>query len=137
MNRLLSIYLAATIFVCPLYCRFTQCEADAADGAAPVCSCCHRSHSQGTPAKIPSAPEPQPSNSGGSCQCICGGALVDIVHSHIADVDTSWWLPVAIMSPRVVHLNEMPFDRFCAVPWPDDGVNVGRSLCCLYSTLLC
>src|SRR5262245_36254606 len=125
MNRLISVYLAATIFVCPLYCRFTQCKADAADGAEPVCSCCHGGHSHGAPAKDPSAPEPQPSDSGGSCQCICGGAVVDHASANVADLDMSWWLPVAIISPWAVNSNEMAFDRFCAAPWPDDGMNAG------------
>jgi hypothetical protein len=136
MNRLLSVYLAATIFVCPLYCRFAQCKA-AADGAEPVCSCCHRHGAPVSPEQLPSSPEPQPSDSGGSCQCICGGAVVDDVRLDVLALDTSWWLTVAFISPQAVHSNEMPFDRFCAAPWPDDGTNAGRFLCCLYSTLLC
>jgi hypothetical protein len=136
MNRVLSLYLAATIFACPLYCWFAKCGA-AVEGTTPVCSCCHGGGSHGTPANAPTAPGPQPSDSGGSCQCICGGAVVDHANANVADIDTSWWLPVAIISPRVAHTNEMPFDCFCRAPWPDDGMNVGRSLCCLYSTLLC
>jgi hypothetical protein len=63
--------------------------------------------------------------------------VVDAAGSHVPDLDTSWWSPVAIISPRVARSNEMPFDLFYAAPWPDDGMNTGRSLCCLYSTLLC
>jgi hypothetical protein len=136
MNRVLSLYLAATIFFCPLNCRFKQCKADAAEGTAPICSCCHGGHSQGTTPKTPSAPQPRPSDSGGSCQCICGGAVVDHVSANVANLDTSWWLPVAIISSCEFHSNET-FDRFRRAPWPDDGTNTGRSLCCLYSMLLC
>jgi hypothetical protein len=136
MVRVLSVYLAATIFVCPLYCRFTQCSV-AAEGTAPICSCCHRHGLPVAPAEHPSAPEPRPCDSGGSCQCICGGAVVDAAGSLVPDLDTSWWSPVAIILPRLAHSNEMPFDLFCAALWPDDGMNTGRSLCCLYSTLQC
>jgi hypothetical protein len=50
----------------------------------------------------------------------------------------SFSLPVAVLTPTALAvLQETQSDRFGAPPWADDGSNLGRTLCCLYSTLLC
>ncbi|HJQ78856.1 MAG TPA: hypothetical protein VJ828_02820 [Lacipirellulaceae bacterium] len=137
MPRLLSIYLAATILTCPLVCRFGQCSAAAGESQRiGCCSCCHGCAPQSSE-NHPAAPERGSSDPTGSCQCICGGAVVDDAGSVIAQLDTSWWSPVAIILPHSIDADSIEFDGFCAAPWPDIGMNPGRALCCLYSTLLC
>src|SRR5688572_12235602 len=99
MTRLLSLYLAATILACPLLCRFGPCSV-AADGVESVggCCCCHGGGSPSSDQQ-PTSPERRSSDSGGSCQCICGGAVVDDAGSNVGGVDTSWWSPVATLAP--------------------------------------
>jgi hypothetical protein len=63
--------------------------------------------------------------------------VVDDAGFNIDALDTSWWVPVAIEAPQLVDSHQAEFNRSCAAPWPDDGMNAGRALCCLYSTLLC
>ncbi len=58
--------------------------------------------------------------------------------AYDAALDSTWSLPVAIMSPVLsTNLQEIQFNRFCTVPWPDEGANHGRVLCYLFSTLQC
>ena len=137
MVRLLSVYLAATILACPLLCQPGQCSAadDGADSGRRCC-CCHGSGSQ-SPEEQPTAPERRSSDSGGCCQCICGGAVVGDAGAVIAEVDTSWWSPVAILIPVRISPQSAQFDWLRAAPWPDDDMNVGRALRCRYGTLLC
>jgi hypothetical protein len=138
MRATLSIYLAATIFACPLLCNWGVYSAASQGAEAVRCPCCaHAAEMPSSSHENPSSQDGPSPRSGGSCQCICGGAVVDEAESNVAELDTSCWLPVAIMLPSVIDFSQSPFDRFCAAPWPDDGVNVGRALCCLYSTLLC
>jgi hypothetical protein len=114
------------------------CSAAPQGAEAVGCPCC--AHGAKMPSSSHENPSPQGGRSpqsGGACQCICGGAVVDEAGLNVAELDASCWLPVAIILPSVIDSNQSPFDRFSAAPWPDDGVNVGRSLCCLYSTLLC
>jgi hypothetical protein len=136
MSRVLCVYLAATIFACPLFCQLGQCGA-AAEGVESICSgCCHGGGPISSEEQ-PSAPERDSSDEGGSCQCICGGAVVDGAAQSVAVLDTSWWSPVAIILPQIADSQQGQLDRFSGSPWPDDGMNAGRVLCCLYSTLLC
>ncbi len=53
-------------------------------------------------------------------------------------LDATWSLPVVDLVPAVLSdLQEVRFSQFLTTPWPDDGVNRGRAVCCLFSTLLC
>lgn len=137
MTRVISVYLTATILACPLFCGFAECGAPA-DGSQRIgcCSCCHGCAPQSSE-NHPTAPERDSSDPAGSCQCICGGAVVDDAGSVVAPLDTSWWSPVAIILPHSIRADSLELEGFCAAPWPDIGMNLGRELCCLYSRFLC
>jgi hypothetical protein len=134
MSRVLRVYLTAAILACPLLCRFTESSAAAGGSQGVGCSCCQGS---GRQSSEDGAPERRSSNPGGSCQCICGGAVVDDAAVAVAELDTSWWSPVAIIRLHSLSSVSIELDRFGAAPWPDIGMNPGRALCCLYSMLLC
>ena len=135
MSRVLSVYLAATILVCPLFCHVAQCSVTA-EGVESVRGCCCGNGAGSPLEEQPTAPERRSSDSGGCCQCICGGAVVDAAAADIAGVDTGWWSPVVILMPGV-SFQKAQFDWSCAALWSDDDMNTGRAVCCLYCTLLC
>jgi len=132
-----SVLLATSVFACPLICYSGHAVARA--GGKPVASCCCHSAANAPPAGDHSRGNPSRSQ-GPKCGCqgICGGAVVENDTAHNLTLDTTWSLPVAVIAPLLLaRLEETRFNRFCATPWPDDGMNRGRALCCLYCTFLC
>jgi hypothetical protein len=62
---------------------------------------------------------------------------VDDAGLHDVAFDWSWSLPLAVVEPTAVQLQELRFDGFSRAPWPDVGLSAGRAICCLYSTYQC
>ena len=77
------------------------------------------------------------SNGGHSCQCICGGAVVDDAGSQFTGIDMSWSLPLAVVAPQLGYVAAIPCCQVVVAPWPDVGMNRGRAICCLCSTYQC
>jgi hypothetical protein len=110
---------------------------DRAGGKLAGCSC-RQAAGTCSSSERHSCPSPAPSeNPGDSCQCICGGAVIDDAGVHELKIETNWSLLAAVVEPVLVQADVLRVLRLATPPWPDDGVNVGRALCCLYSTLLC
>jgi hypothetical protein len=62
--------------------------------------------------------------------------MVDATAQDIG-FDASLPMPVVNLAVSSAQGHDNYFLRFRTTPWPDDGMNIGRALCCLYSTLLC
>jgi hypothetical protein len=78
-----------------------------------------------------------PCGSDEKCGCICDGAVVADAAAYDLSLDKSWSAPVVDVQPRMTHCCGAQNERFAPAAWPDDGQNVGRTLCRLYSTFLC
>jgi hypothetical protein len=131
LSRAISIFLIATILNCPLYCSWSA-GGVGAEGKACCRGCCH-------PSSQPASGERScpARDSGKCCQCICGGAVIGDAATLDIGFDASLSLPVVDLAVTSVLSQVSNLPRIRTTPWPDDGVNVGRALCCLYSTLLC
>lgn len=133
LSRLFSLLLVAFLSLCPLFCNAGPSRgSDKHVG----CGCCHSAAGHG-PSKHSCPGRDSSGGAGKGCQCICGGAVVTNVAEIPSAIDTSFSIPVAEseLLPRIV--DAVTADHFVTAPWPDDGVNVGRTKCCLFSTLLC
>ena len=55
------------------------------------------------------------------------------------NLDAGWSLPIAIVDALLpAQLAATQWENFSTPPpWPNVGMNPGRALCYLYSTLLC
>ena len=131
--------MIGSVIACPLVCHADQGSARA--GFAGGASCCDRCRADrvANPAAEQSLPRHDPSpDSGKPCQCLCGGAIVEIADTPTVIIDTSWSQPCIVVAPLLLaHTHETSFRQFSAVPWPDIGMNPGRALRCLFSTFLC
>ena len=134
-KTLLSIALATTIFACPLLCRTSASVRVTAASPGGCCSCCH-SHQEQSPADN-APPSNQDKGSSGCCQCICGGALLDVDGSHVAGVDVTFWAPVAIVEPLAAQAIAARLNASGGALQRSDGMNPGRALRCLFMTFLC
>ncbi len=137
MKSAISLLLVASVFACPLICHVGH-AASRANGKSVAGCCCHGA-TDTMPAGDRSPGVPSRSHgSDGCCQGICGGAVMGNFATYNAALDLTWVLPFAVVEPVLLTtLQETHADRFCTAPWPDDGTNRGRELCCLFSTLLC
>jgi hypothetical protein len=133
LSRAFSILLITAIFNCPLCCSWGAGSVRSGDTAKTHCrGCCH------SPAKSESGEQSCPLREPGKCcQCICGGAIVGDAVAQDIGFDASLPMPVANRAVVSVPAQYIEFLRIRTTPWPDDGVNVGRAMCCLYSTFLC
>jgi hypothetical protein len=136
MQRTVSIYLMLSLLACPVLCAGGRELKSAASQAGPhTCSCC--GDESPTSPDHSGAPDGSPAKSGRSCQCICGGAIAGDTNAHVLAFDWSWSLPVAVIEPAVAQLLEESQLRLTTAPWPDVGLNHGRALCYLFSTMQC
>lgn len=129
------LVLAATIVVCPLLCwsRAPGCSAQA---VAKSCCCGDCGRNASAPANS-CDPRPEPGDEPAkSCQCVCGGAIVE---EQSAATDAS--APSQdLLTPTVLSASAAlePLPRWLAhPPLSDGGENLGRSLRCLHQSLLC
>jgi hypothetical protein len=135
LSRLLSLTLVVAVLDCPMLCGpATTVRAD--DSSAAGCSgCCHH-HQAPAPAEEDSAPAAPTHDGDAVCQCICNGAVVDHAAVQPVGVDLDNWAPVAV-TPSLVTTSSGRLSLLQAVHQPDDGMNPGRALRCLYMTYLC
>jgi len=138
LNRSIGILLSATIVACPFFCNLGNGGAVSArdESGAGACDCC-RTSGKPAPADEQSCPARDSSPASGDCRCICGGAVVEDVALPDIGVDTSCTLPAPIVDSLPAPVQEARFRACGANPWPDDGTNPGRALCCLYNTYQC
>ena len=133
MKSALSFLVAVSVLSCPLICH----SGHAVAGDKHAASCCDHCSSNSTPDNSPNAPA-SPHQSEGCPQGICNGAIMNHGATYAVALDNVWSLPVAVIEPTLTTvLQACRFARLAAAPCPDDGLNRGRALCCLYSTLLC
>jgi hypothetical protein len=130
-HRALNILLAVGIFTCPLVCRGGGrcCGNEHATLEHVCCEECganpaHPDRDRGDNR------ESEPSD---CCQCICGGAVVEITMLQL-DLDVCEWItpvPIQALDPTI----EPPFEFVGALP--DDDMNPGRALRCRIMSFLC
>lgn len=138
LHRATAILLTATVLACPLVCDSGLASVRGDDsGGARCCECCRVHESRSSTGKHSCPTHDSSPGSGGSCQCLCNGALVGDVVANTVTIDTSWSLPVAIIDSLLVDIQIAGFNSFLAAPWPDVGIYSGREMCCLYCTLQC
>jgi hypothetical protein len=136
MRRALAILLSAAVFSCPLFCTLGRCGEDAGD-QGQRCSCCDHEGSSAVPEDGSRPMKPANHEAGGACQCICGGAVVEDASLDGVQLDVRLDLPVATILPAIIAAQIAEPVPSREVHLPDDGMNPGRALCCLYSTFLC
>jgi hypothetical protein len=141
LNRALSILLTTMLAACPCFCKGEASHAGERTEVHAHCGCCHdespfHEHDEDpSPAESDHDSAPCPDNCGG--QCICNGAVVEDAVALDLNLDAGWWVAVVLPQLQIVHVadsNGIP--RQSAHP-PDDGTNLGRTLCCLYQSYLC
>jgi hypothetical protein len=137
-SRILSVVLATIIVGCPALCGSACAQPTTSKKVRARCACCCHTQSRHTPSRHDSPSEKAPQhNCDHSCQCICGGAIVDLASQFSAGDDLGWTTPLPTAD---VHLPSA-LARLVAVSpdslQPDDGANPGRTLRCLLSTFLC
>jgi hypothetical protein len=130
-NQTLSVLLATSILSCPWLCSGGEICARSSERSA-ACGCCH-SESSNSSHKQDSSPAKESST---ECQGICGGAVVVDTAMPDIDLDINRSLPVMDHSSLLAS-SESSDGHLLIAAWPDIGANIGRLLCCLYSTLLC
>jgi hypothetical protein len=137
MKSAIALLLAGSVFACPLICHAGH-AASRADGNSVSGCCCHgAANTMPASDRSPSVPS-RSHSSDGCCQGICGGAVMGNFATYNAALDLTWVVPFAAVEPGLLTtLQETHAGRLCTAPWPDDGMNRGRELCCLFSTLLC
>jgi len=133
LNHFLSLTLATVIFGCPFYCGLPA----AADGADSSCSgCCHHREAS-PPADSEPAPADDSHSSQGACQCICGGAVIDHWGLPVTPTDLTGFAAAPMTVSLVVCESEARLNALHALLQPDDGMNPGRAMRCLFMTYLC
>ncbi len=161
-RRTVHLSLIAVLLGCPPSCFLRSMLVETSESDAAAAShvkrehiaggcCCHKARSARTEPRVSpngdestSRPVPRPAPRpcdddnpcGGSCQCICGGAVVD---DHVAyDVaDAMHALDVLALVPQTLFL--VPAEtgirdgRWLA----DDDILSGREICRLHALMLC
>jgi hypothetical protein len=129
LRRLLSVTLVAALFECPLICGLAPAVC-ADEQVASSCECCHHPDE-------PVPAEQTPGDDGNFlCQCICNGAVVEHAIVFNPGVDLSCWVPITAIAPAG-SLSRAQLNIFQAASRPDDGMNPGRAMRCLFMTYLC
>src|SRR5688572_3795566 len=132
LNRALNILLAVSIFACPLVCRGGgQCCRNELAMLEHVC--CEECGAN--PAHHDRGDNHEPA-SGDCCQCICGGAVVEITTLHLY-LDVCEWTTASAAVAIQAEISEPQHD-FAGIPrLPDDDMNPGRALRCRIMSFLC
>jgi hypothetical protein len=133
MARSIAITMIATLLSCPLLCAAGESlVAGSAKGEMKRCCCCDKHGEDGS---CPT--DSRRSHSGHSCQCICGGAVVDDAGAVVVAFDWGWSVPIEPAAVVVGQAIELELRRFSVAAWPDVGMNRGRAICCMFNTYLC
>jgi hypothetical protein len=133
LTRIFSTWLTAAILLCPYVCSGGVLCGNA-ERESQQCSCCHQSAPMDN--SRPDEPIPSEQPSGGTRQCICGGAVLeDMAQFDAAPLVASLLdlLPV----PAIASASDVAPSVFLSGTPPTCSMNPGRELCCLYSTFLC
>jgi hypothetical protein len=136
LRRALTLFLVASIAACPFVCTLGGASAKAAGEASRGrCDCCHQE--QSSDPLSPGDSRHCPTNSHECCQCICGGAILEVVDTPGCGVDTSLWAPLPSEGMQI--LTPTAANRHWCIEHvqPDDGSNVGRAMRCLFMSYLC
>jgi hypothetical protein len=133
-NHILSIVLATSIATCPFICRAgSDCCADAT--APRAHECCHECPSESD--EHNSLPVGESGSPGSSCQCICGGAVIEGTGQLDVQLDAHYWAAIPLSGDVIAQVIE---SQPAVVSWrhlPDDGANLGRAMRCRMMSLLC
>src|SRR3954453_10992667 len=137
LQRGLSLLLSATLVACPFFCTLQITVAKAAGtNLHTCCDCCAAAHAANQPAPSHGSNH-RPSNSGKSCQCICGGAVNQLSAPVDFGLDINWLMVLPAesqcISSKFDPASPVSIDRL----QPDDGTNLGRSMRCLFNSFLC
>ena len=141
--KLLSLVLIAVVSVCPTLCRsgccLGDCCAETQNGtdrsSDPVsrptthgCQCCQEQEPAPTP------PSPAPCEHGKSCQCVCGGALLE----EPCRLNQSIFSYSLSECRRSVNDSLFGVETDRALPAPcGSAMNQGRLVRILHSSFLC
>jgi hypothetical protein len=133
MRQTVVTLLVVIVFGCPILCgRQHEPLVSANPATSHTCSCCgNAADGDGAPSR---QRFPDPTS---GCQCICGGALTSHTTDYDLSFDWSWSLPLTMIEPVASQLLEESPPSSVASPWPDVGMNYGRALCYLFSTMQC
>ncbi len=140
MSRAIASTLIVALLACPVFCgrgHGSQRVAGsrlAGNNASHGSSCCHH---EGSSEHRSGPVDHSPSHQGQSRQCICCGAVFDQAASPQVDFDWSWSLPMAIVGLTALDISALSLVPVAQAPWPDVGMNHGRALCYLLSTMQC
>jgi hypothetical protein len=138
MRRAFAILLTVTILACPQLCTLGECCLDTNnESGAGGCSCCHEGEAESSGDEHSLPVDSRLPDSGHSCTCICGGAVLDDAGLHVVQFDWTWSLPVVVSEPAIGPLHDTLDCQNSLAPWPDVGMNAGRAICCLCSTYQC
>ncbi len=138
LRRSLSLLLVATIFACPFFCSLSAAIARSSNGGdTPVCCGCFHPQNSADQGQHSNRSKHCPPNSGKCCQCICGGAVSELAGTQDFSVDTSWWTILPIANALLPTVCETQNHVSIAQLQPDDGLNLGRSMRCLFMSFLC
>ena len=137
ISRLLSLTLIAAIFDCPMLCGVAPTVCALEVKAVSCCGGCHWTDKP-LPTDDPSAPTDNRSQDGKSCcQCVCNGAVVEVAALPSFGIDLDWWAPVPATTALVANASQGQLSFLHAAHQPDDGMNPGRAMRCLFVTFLC
>jgi hypothetical protein len=129
------IVLAAAFLACPFFCTGYVNGAGGEARATAEQSCCCKCRGPQLPAEQPSSscPDDEPGKS--SCQCICGGAVVENQRSvgNHDQLDQSVAMPAPSMSAAGNSAQGGP--PIGALP-QEQRATPGRAIRCLYMSLL-
>lgn len=139
----LNILMVVLILGCPFWCGLGICSSvgECCGPQVAACDCCSHQHS---PSECSRQQESDPADHGpsspfenapcGKCQCICGGALIEL-----RDVDTTQladdllefvYFGRELVSDVLVRQNSL------SMQLPDGSISPGRLLCLLHMSLL-
>ena len=130
-NAFLNIFLAFTIFICPIRCQIGMCCSALKCETSSSC-CCDQSESDSSDA--PTSPKQKC-----KCSCICNGATLpdcvdlelDLQSQPFVFAEPSYVYQVNYLLDNDIH----PPDRISGVA-VSNSQNVGRTICFLKSSLI-
>jgi hypothetical protein len=135
LSRATPLTLIAAVLLCPFMCGPAQVVRADDDSTPSCCGCCHHGE-ESSPAEGGSEPS-EPSEHGNAfCNCICNGAVIDHAVFPPMGVDLNCWslVPAAVPLVAVTYGQLSLYQTSCQ---PDDGMNPGRAMRCLFMTYVC
>jgi hypothetical protein len=134
-RQIICTLIAANIVVCPLICGAGQscCGKERATTTHNCCDNCHNDAAEQSPdSSSPDQPAPKH-----SCQCICGGAVIEDNSLPPLHIEAADWIALPTAPLSVDPVADSPGAGYFRTPFPSDGSNPGRAKRCLMMSFLC